>query len=274
MKKILLTGATDGIGLETAKALAAQGHHLLVHGRNPARLEALAHTLSGIEGSGPVESHQADFSCLSEAAAMARNVLERHGALDVLINNAGVLKTPVTVTPEGFDLRFVVNTFAPYVLTRRLLPVLGEDARVINVSSAAQNPVDLDAMAGGARYDRDLEAYAQSKLAITQWSRHMALELARQPGGGPVVVAVNPGSLLATKMVKEGFGMDGRDVNRGVDILVRAALSDEFAEVGGLYFDNDAGRFRPPHPDALDDEKRRAVVEVMEALLSNMGLLA
>ena len=270
MKKILLTGATDGIGLETAKALAARGHHLLVHGRNPARLEALTRTLSGMEGSGPVESCQADFSRLPEVAAMARAVLERHDALDVLINNAGVLKAPVTVMPEGFDLRFVVNTFAPYVLTRRLLPVLGPGARIINLSSAAQNPVDLDAMAGGLRYDRDLEAYAQSKLAITQWSRHMALALARQPGGGPVVASVNPGSQLATKMVKEGFGVDGHDVNQGVDILVRAALSDGFEEAGGLYFDNDAGRFGPPHPDALDDGKCRAVVEAMEALLSGI----
>ena len=270
MKKILLTGATDGIGLETAKALAVRGYHLLVHGRNPARLDDLVDVLSGVAGSGPVERYQADFSRLSEVAAMARAVLEKHDALDVLINNAGVLKAPVVTTPEGFDLRFVVNTFAPYVLTRRLLPILGPGARIINLSSAAQNPVDLDAMAGRARYDRDLEAYAQSKLAITQWSRHMALELARQPGGGPVVASVNPGSLLATKMVQEGFGMDGHDVGRGVDILVRAALSDEFEAAGGLYFDNDAGRFGPPHPDALDDRKRQRVVEAMEALLSDV----
>ncbi|MCB1800010.1 MAG: oxidoreductase, partial [Gammaproteobacteria bacterium] len=86
-----------------------------------------------------------------------------------------------------------------------------------------------------------------------------------------VFVAVNPGSLLATKMVKEGFGMDGNDIRIGSDILIRAALSDEFAEASGLYFDNDKGRFASPHPDALDLQKCKDVVRVIEEVLAEMG---
>ena len=84
------------------------------------------------------------------------------------------------------------------------------------------------------------------------WSRSMALAL---KGDGPVIVAVNPGSMLGTKMVREGFGVAGGDIGIGADILIRAALSEEFAAAAGEYFDNDSGRFAPPHADALDPGK-------------------
>lgn len=85
---------------------------------------------------------------------------------------------------------------------------------------------------------------------------------------GPVFVAVNPGSYLGTKMVQEGFGVDGNDVNIGVDILVRASLSDEFAGATGRYWDNDNGRFAPPHPDASDPAKNAALVERIDAFVA------
>jgi NAD(P)-dependent dehydrogenase (short-subunit alcohol dehydrogenase family) len=136
--------------------------------------------------------------------------------------------------------------------------------RVINVSSAAQAPINLKALAGEARL-ADMEAYAQSKLALTIWSR----ELAKKLPDGPVVVAVNPGSLLASKMVKEGFGVAGNDLSIGADILDRAALSDEFASASGKYFDNDAGRFAEPHSYALDPQKSEEVMSVIEDVLAN-----
>ncbi|MEO1159950.1 MAG: oxidoreductase, partial [Pseudomonadota bacterium] len=124
---------------------------------------------------------------------------------------------------------------------------------------------NLDALAGQVRL-ADMDAYAQSKLAITTWSR----ELARELPDGPVIVAVNPGSLLASKMVQEGFGVAGNDLSIGADILARAALSDEFATASGKYFDNDAGRFGDPHPDALDPEKSGKLMSVMEDVLAEI----
>ena len=82
-----------------------------------------------------------------------------------------------------------------------------------------------------------------------------------------MVVAVNPGSLLASKMVKEGFGIAGNDMQIGVDILCRAALSDEFADASGKYFDNDAGHFNQPHPAALDAGHAAAVMAAIEDLV-------
>ena len=257
-KTILITGATDGIGRLTAQRLAALGHTLLVHGRNPAKLGALTAELEG-----QPHPYVADLSRLADVEAMAAQIRDHHPQLDVLINNAGVLKTSAPTTPEGLDVRFVVNTVAPYVLTQRLLPIVGNTGRIINLSSAAQAPVDPEAMAGRVSLS-DMEAYAQSKLAITVWTR----ELAQQRPSGPVFVSVNPGSLLATKMVKEGFGVPGSDVGVGAEILIRAALEPSFAEESGRYFDNDAGRFADPHPWASTSGAGDTVVRATEACVA------
>lgn len=266
-KTILITGSTDGIGLETAKVLVGSGHKVLIHGRSNAKLANTETTLSRISGAKAIETYRADLSQVSEVEVLATAVAEKHSKLDVLINNAGVFKTPNPLTQDGFDLRFIVNTVAPYLLTKRLLPLLSTDGRVINLSSAAQSPVNLDALAGKFRLD-DSQAYAQSKLALTMWSFHLAQSLANK---GPAIIAVNPASFLASKMVKGAYGVEGNDLRVGADILVRAALSDEFANASGRYFDNDQRRFAPPHPDALDARKNEQLVQAIEAVLADIN---
>ena len=137
--------------------------------------------------------------------------------------------------------------------------------RVINVSSAAQSPVNLDALAGRVQISEDFTAYAQSKLALTMWSRSLSLK-----AGSPVIIAVNPGSMLGSKMVKEAFGVAGGDIRIGANILTRAALTDEFAAASGQYFDNDQGQFATPHPDALDSPKCQKVVDAIESILEDI----
>ena len=174
-------------------------------------------------------------------------------------------QTSNPITPDGLDIRFVVNTLAPALLTNRLLPLLGASARVINLSSAAQSPVDPAALIGDVHLDHG-PAYAQSKLALTMWSRQLALALGED---GPMVVAVNPGSMLGSKMVTEAFNVDGGDIAIGADILCRAALEDEFANATGKYFDNDSGQFADPHPDALDAVKSSEIVKIIEKILAD-----
>ncbi len=124
-KTILVTGSTDGIGLETARMLVSQGHNVLLHGRNPAKLEDVKKTLSALPDGGRLESYVADLSRMADIEALAKAVAEHHVKLDVLINNAGVFKAPDPITEDGLDVRFVVNTIAPCLLTQRLLPLLG-----------------------------------------------------------------------------------------------------------------------------------------------------
>ncbi len=253
-KTILITGSTDGIGLLTAKKLVAQGHRVLLHGRSAKKLDAAAAEIGGA-----VECYSADLSDLSAVKELAADVRANHDTLDVLINNAGVLKAVEPVLENGLDVRFVVNTFAPYLLTELLLPIIPRDGRVVNLSSAAQAPVNLQAMQGKIRLG-EMEAYAQSKLAITIWTREWAKSL----HDGPTLIAVNPGSLLASKMVKEGFGVAGKDMNIGADILVEAALGPKFADASGAYFDNDSGAFAEPHAAAFDAEHATEVLRVIK----------
>lgn len=264
-KTILITGSTDGIGLVTAKMLAKDGHRVLLHGRSPAKLAQAEKAVSDVSSEHRVTGYLADFSCMADVEALSEAVASNHKRLDVLINNAGVFTVSDPVTQDGLDIRFVVNTLAPYLLTQRLLPLLGKEGRVVNLSSAAQSPVNLDALVGQGRSLGDNAAYAQSKLALTMWSRSLAQSLGDK---GPAIIAVNPGSLLATKMVKDAYGVAGADIGIGADILVRAALDDEFGAATGQYFDNDSGRFASPHPDALDAKKTRQLVETIETLLA------
>lgn len=262
-KTILITGSTDGIGFATAEQLAAQGDRLILHGRNPDKLRQAEHRIGSKYSDAVAGSFVCDLSRLADVEEFATAISDTAPDLDVVVNNAGVLRSSEPVTADGLDVRFAVNAIAPYLLTRRLLPDMPSAGRVINLSSAAQAPVDLEALAGRARLD-EYSAYAQSKLALTMWSRHLADELG---DSGPAVIAVNPGSLLATKMVKEAGGTVKQDISMGVDALNRAALSEEFASASGRYFDNDAGQFGSPHPDVLDGAKADAVVDAIERII-------
>ena len=263
-KTILITGATDGIGLETARMLVSLGHKVLLHGRNLAKLEEVAKTLSA--DGGHLESYLADLSSMADVKALAEAVIQKHSTLDVLINNAGVYSASKPITQDGLDIRFVVNAIAPYLLTQRLMPQIGPSGRVVNVSSAGQSPVDLDALTGQIRLNDDFTAYAQSKLALIMWSRALSFK-----ENSPVMIALNPGSMLGSKMVKQAFGVAGGDIRIGAKILTRAALSDEFAAASGQYFDNDSGQFASPHPDALDPQKCEEIVAAIEAILAEIA---
>ncbi len=266
-KTIFITGSTDGIGLTTAKKLAASGHNLLMHGRS---IEKLSQAMDEVEvylAGGYIEGYAADLSKLKEVQALAETIRDKHGLLDILINNAGVFKTQDSTQINGLDIRFVVNTIAPYFLTQELLPILNTDGRVINLSSAAQdgaNPVNFK-----QEFDSgdDFNAYAQSKLGITMWTNNLADAL---KGKNQVIVSVNPGSLLGTKMVKEGFGMAGKDIQIGADIVIKAALSEEFSSASGQYFDNDSGEFRKPHLDAQNHQKCALIVEAIDSLIDKL----
>ncbi|MFK7963835.1 MAG: SDR family NAD(P)-dependent oxidoreductase [Burkholderiaceae bacterium] len=263
-KVILLTGATDGIGFETAKKLAGEGHTLLLHGRSKEKLAKMKKELSEIAGVGLLETFQADLSVIPEVETLASTVAEKHSTLDVLINNAGVFKTANPQTADGYDIRFIVNTVAPFLLTKRLLAIMPLAGRVVNLSSAAQAPVSFDAL-NGKQSLSDSDAYAQSKLGITMWSFHLSQTLCSE---GPATIAVNPASFLASKMVKEAYGSDGNDLGIGADILARAALSSEFENASGRYYDNDRRQFGQPHPDALDRSKNERLVRAIEDLIA------
>ncbi|WP_166425791.1 SDR family NAD(P)-dependent oxidoreductase [Paraglaciecola sp. 20A4] len=263
-RTILVTGATDGIGFETAKMLLLMGHNVLLHGRNSEKLQHVHATLTKETNNDSCETFTADLSSMSVVKSLASNIVTKHNSLDAIINNAGVYSAPTLNTIDGLDIRFAVNTIAPYILTKALLALMNPAARVVNVSSAAQATVNLDALAGNTTLS-DGEAYAQSKLALTMWSRQLGLQLLKN---GPSIIAVNPKSLLGSKMVKDAFGMVGGDLRIGADILCRAALSEEFLNRSGQYFDNDIEQFSAPHKDALNEKITQSVVSTLDKIIA------
>lgn len=209
MRRILITGATDGIGRRTAEVLASDGVELIVHGRSPDKLAALVEQLRALPDAGPISSIVADLGDLDAVQAMARE-LDRLDRLDVLINNAGVFMKTRQLSPQGHELTWAVNVLAPVLLAHLLLPRLRaseEGGRVIDVASVAH-------LRGSLAWD-DLElarsyspygAYAQSKLALVMLDREYALRCQ----GRPIGVSLHPG-VVSTKLLREGFGMQGSD---------------------------------------------------------------
>lgn len=262
-KKILITGSTDGIGKLAAQRLINEGHHVYLHGRDAQKVNNTVAELGAGKQGQDIRGFVADLSDLKEVETLSKLINDELDGLDVLINNAGVFKSPNATNKDGIDLRMVVNYLAPYSLTQGLLPLLRKsaEARIINLSSAAQAEVDLEILRGN-KEGIDQQTYAMSKLALTMWSFDLA-----QKEKNIAVVAVNPGSLLNTRMVKEGYGTFWSPAEKGGDILHDLAVEYSREEIDGKYFDNDKGGFGPAHTDAYDAGKIAGLLKVTEEMV-------
>ncbi|MBX2877138.1 MAG: SDR family NAD(P)-dependent oxidoreductase [Saprospiraceae bacterium] len=263
MKKILITGSTDGIGKLAAIKLAQAGHEIYLHGRNSNKLEAVIAEVKTASSYDKVKGFVADFAELKAVEEMAEQVRNELSALDVLINNAGVFKSAAATNEAGYDLRYVVNYFAPFVLTQELLPLLrkANAPRLINLSSAAQAPISYPILKG-EQEGATRATYAQSKLAITMWSFQLA-----KVEPDITVIPVNPGSLLNTKMVQEAFGNYWSSADKGADILYDLAIEEQYQANSGQYFDNDAGGFGKAHAMAYQQEEIRKLMEATHQVI-------
>ncbi len=249
-KTILITGSTDGIGKLAALKMAKDGHIIYLHGRDSEKLNKVIAELKQGTDNDDIFGFTADFSHLNEVKRMADEINDKISTIDVLINNAGVFKSPHSLTNDGSDIRIVVNYYAPYLLTNRILGKIkeGSQPRIINLSSAAQSRISYDLLDANIQVS-DQEAYAQSKLAILMWSFYLA-----QKESNISVVALNPGSLLNTNMVREAYGKFWSSADKGADIIYDLALIKSSEDIDGQYFDNDKGDFGLAHPDAYDME--------------------
>ena len=164
----LVTGANSGLGLESARALAASGATVVLACRSLAKAEQARAQLLSAAQPAPIEVLELDLADLASVVRAAATVRERYGRLDLLLNNAGVMAPPRTLTVQGLELQFGVNHLGHYALTRLLLPLLlaSPSPRVVQVTSGAQyfGTIDFDDLQGERRYDR-WKAYGQSKLA-------------------------------------------------------------------------------------------------------------
>ena len=261
---VLITGATDGLGRATAHELASCGATVLVHGRSRERGE---HTVAELRaaGSGRVHLHVADLSSLEEVRRLAAEVEQTHERLDVLVNNAGIIPGERELSEDGYELTFAVNYLSHFVLTELLLALLRRSApaRIVNVASIGQSPIDFDDVMLERGYS-DFRAYSQSKLAQIMFSFELAERLGREEGVGVGVNALHPATLMDTKMVRDHIGRARSTVAEGVEALTRLAVSDELAGVTGRFYDG----LDESHADAqaYDAGARRRLWELSEEL--------
>jgi protochlorophyllide reductase len=288
----LVTGANSGLGLESARALAVKGATVVLACRSHAKAEQARNLLlAELQQPGPGgESTQAridvlelDLADLASVARAANNLIERYERIDLLLNNAGVMAPPRTLTAQGFELQFGVNHLGHYALTRLLLPLLraSTSARVVQVTSGAQyfGQIDFDDLQGERRYDR-WKAYGQSKLANVVFAQ----ELQRR---GPQLLsaAAHPG-LARTNLQPTSVAANGSRLERVAYRLMGPlfqsaaqgalpqlfALTASEAQPGGHYGPSELGGMRgwpkpvPMAAAALDQDLAARFWQLSEQL--------
>lgn len=221
-KMILITGATQGIGKETAISLAKLGHHVIIHGRNKTKLETVSEEIKTLAKNGEVDIIAADLFSLADIKRMAIEFESRYECLDVLINNAGAfLNKDRETTEEGYEKTITLNLFAPFLLMHLFLDVLikSPSARIINLSSAMHrrggkpdfNDFQLEKNYAPAR------AYGLSKLYLIWITRRMAKQLKEKGIHNITVNASHPGA------VATNFGQDS-DKGFLINLVFKVAL--------------------------------------------------
>ncbi len=193
----LVTGASAGIGLETALGLARAGYRVIIAGRDAVRTEAARRSVAERAGADAVETALADFASLTAVRALAADVLARHDRLDLLVNNAGQIVPHFERSADGCELTIAVNHLAPFLLTNLLLDRLRASARpeftarIVTVASQAHRGARLDPAAlTDARDWSPLKAYGRSKLCNILFTRALARRL---EGSFVVAMCLHPG---------------------------------------------------------------------------------
>ena len=252
VKTILITGATDGIGKHLAKKLASEGHHVILHGRNPQKLELALQEVRAVSLRGRVSSYLADFSKLDDVYRFVEEIKREFQSIDVLFNNAGLYAGKERkASAENVELTFMLSVLVPYILTTELSPLLEKaaDGRVINTSSYMHHFAKVKDLDFGFEnnYNPGL-AYNNSKLYTIWMTRYLSRDFFLS-GSSITVNAYHPG-LISTnlgndssdeKTKKSLFGRlmksFSKNLDEGIETGYYLTLSEEVRGLTGYYFD-------------------------------------
>ena len=245
-KHALVTGATGGLGIETARALASKGASVTIAGRSPEKIEAALSTLREEVPGASFDGEEVDLASLANIQAATKRIVEQGRSIDLLILNAGVMMCPEGQTADGFETQTGTNHFGHFAFTGGLMSVIATGGRVVTLSSAAhlRGTCDLDDLNWKTReYDPNL-AYAQSKTANI-W---FANELHRRYSDRFLSLSVHPGVIQTdlsrhlpdaiVEGMRDGFvkaGVQVKNVPQGAATSCWAATAPELADHGGAY---------------------------------------
>ncbi len=265
-KTILVSGATDGIGKQTAWTLARMGANVLVHGRDKQKGIRVMDEFTRDTCNENLSLYIADFSSLGDVRRMAEEIKREQSELNVLVNNAGGFFKERQLNADGLEMTFVINHLAPFLLTRLLEDLLTKSApaRVETVASVAHRDLkalDWGNLQGEKSYD-PFDAYALSKLASICVMNELAGRLA---GSGVTVNTLHPG-VIDTKLLRMSYNMEGASVVEGAETSIYLATSPEVEGVSGKYFSH---KVEKPISDlAKDPQVQKRFWELSESLIA------
>ncbi|MCW2856811.1 MAG: Short-chain dehydrogenase [Marmoricola sp.] len=274
-KTIIITGASDGIGLEAASQLAAQGHHVVLVGRDPTKLAAAVARVRTESPDVAIESFVADFAVLEDVRRLAGELLAAYPRIDVLVNNAGTVYDKRHLTVDGHESTFAVNHLACFLLTELLFDrlVASGPARIVTTASVGhyRGTMDFDDL-GYERGYQIMRAYSRSKLANVMYTRSLAVRLAGTAATanclhpGAVATSIWAGAPAVAKpvlaVVKRFFMISPAE---GGATLTYLATSPEVEGLSGGYYEKN--RIKEPSELAQDDAVAGRLVETSRELV-------
>jgi NAD(P)-dependent dehydrogenase (short-subunit alcohol dehydrogenase family) len=272
-KTALVTGSTSGIGREIALALGRLGAHVIVHGRDRERGEAVVAEFDSVEGT--AEFHRADFAsqdAVREFAATVRESVDNLGGLDLLFNNAGGYFRSATLTDDGIEYTFAVNHLAPFLLTHLLAPAMPEDGRIVTTSSGAhrQGSLDFDGLRSVDSYS-GMGAYCRSKLANILFTRELARRVPQpancfHPGfiPGSAFFRELPAPIRVPMSAASAIPGFGSSVESGAATALYLGVAPETADTTGAYFSGLSTE--TPTSEARDDDLAVRLWDISEKM--------
>lgn len=272
-KVVLITGGTSGIGKAAATALASMGANVVVTGRDEERGRRAAAEIRAQSGNDRVELMLADLAVQEEVRRLAKEFEERHDRLDVLVNNAGLVQSKRTETPDGIETTLAVNHLAPFLLTNLLLGLLKKSApaRIITVASEAQRwgKIDFDDLQSTKRY-RGFPVYGMTKLANIMFTYELA---GRLEGTGVTANCVHPGPVNTNfgnnnrgfmTLLFRAFKPFMRSSEEGADTIIYLASSPDVEGMTGKYLSD--RKVITASDEAYDETSREKLWEASEEL--------
>ena len=243
-KTIIVTGATDGIGLEAATKIASLGNRVGLVGRNPEKGAKAIERITSLTGNDKLDFFQADLSSVSEINKLSEEIKNKYSKLNVLLNNAGGASKNKIITSEGLEKTFATNQMNYFTLTTNLMDMLSasEGSRVVNVASNSHIGADIDFHnINGEKGYSFWKAYCISKLMNIMFTYRLAeiqnkvIVNALHPGFVDTNIGGNEGSAIK-KIVKFGSKLFARTVENGADSSIYLSTSDEVNNISGKYF--------------------------------------